>query len=90
MVTETTVTLPITVCPREDGDGWRAEISIGATWAWGEGTTRYQAATDALHYFAWKLEELQHDASRLGPDLAREYADLTAWVEGGAGDGSAD
>jgi hypothetical protein len=84
------LTLPITLRPREVGGGWRAEIQIGAAWAWGEGETRYQAVTDALHYLAWKLEDLHQDRASLGLGPAADYAALRAWVGEGGGDGSGD
>lgn len=86
MATETTLTLPVTLRPREDGDGWRAEIAIGGVWVWGEGVTRYAAVEDVLVSLADRMGLLADDAGHLGRDLAREYAALRAWAGDGDGD----
>jgi len=78
---ETTVTLPIALRPREGGDGWRAEVSIGGAWVWGEGVTRYAAVEDVLISLADRMGLLA-DSDRLGPGPAREYAALRKWAGG--------
>lgn len=87
------LTLPITLRPREEGDGWRAEVDLGGDagyWSWSEGETRYEAVRDALYAMAVEMDVLHQDRTTLGPATAADYAALRAWVgeAKGAGDGN--
>ena len=88
---EMTVTLPITLRPEEGETGrWIADVGMGddsGYFGWGLGDSRYEAVRDLLHSMAVEMGALHQDCASLGPESARDYAALRAWVGEGVGDG---